>query len=268
MVKISFQQPVAGLKSEKEKAVAAGNYGAKSETLLPQDAEAQPLPLLVQNRRPFSRIFYLTMILMSLLLGLVLTSIYIYRYFSVPSVSYAFEDDDFEEEFRCGVVYFGDFNEPLELYESVKIHLEENYERINVPLSDSGESDPADIIHDFHRGLTAYHDVAVDKCYITELNTTIVMTPQSFGELLVNEKKGTDLPQTYIIQEELTVTEQVTDLGQFGTSIYHLCSDKETYWVKRSTTRRYIRRRAAEKCHHIRHFENTFVVDTAICPMF
>jgi hypothetical protein len=33
----------------------------------------------------------------------------------------------------------------------VKIYLEENYERINVPVPQFGGGDPADIIHDFQR---------------------------------------------------------------------------------------------------------------------
>lgn len=39
----------------------------------------------------------------------------------------------------------------MELEEDVKIYLEENYERINVPVPQFGGGDPADIIHDFQR---------------------------------------------------------------------------------------------------------------------
>lgn len=38
------------------------------------------------------------------------------------------------------------------------------------------------------QGLTAYHDIALDKCYVIELNTTIVLPPRSFWELLMNVK--------------------------------------------------------------------------------
>lgn len=112
-----------------------------------------------------------------------------------------------------------------ELEENVGIYLEDNYEQISVPVPHFGGSDPADIIHDFHRvrstghmhtrthtscrmesqsarfltvlisflclchqGLTAYHDIALDKCYVIELNTTIVMPPRNLWELLVNVK--------------------------------------------------------------------------------
>lgn len=103
-----------------------------------------------------------------------------------------------------------------ELEENVGIYLEDNYEQISVPVPRFGGSDPADIIHDFQRvgfcaracsskvflvfyrritlslpafqGLTAYHDIALNKCYITELNTTLVMPPRNLWELLVNVK--------------------------------------------------------------------------------
>lgn len=38
------------------------------------------------------------------------------------------------------------------------------------------------------QGLTAYYDIALDKCYITELNTTMVMPPRNLWELLINVK--------------------------------------------------------------------------------
>ncbi|KAM7106855.1 integral membrane protein 2C isoform 1-T3 [Ciconia maguari] len=174
-----------------------------------------------------------------------------------------------ESMFHCGVLYedslYSPFKGQLELHEDVKIYIEENYEQINVPVPQFGGSDPADIIHDFQRGLTAYHDITLDKCYVIELNTTIVMPPRNLWELLVNVKKGTYLPQTYIIQEEMIATEHVSDMEQLGSFIYRLCSGKETYRLKRRSVRRRISRREAGNCHRIRHFENTFVVETVIC---
>lgn len=38
------------------------------------------------------------------------------------------------------------------------------------------------------QGLTAYHDISLDKCYVIELNTTIVLPPRNFWELLMNVK--------------------------------------------------------------------------------
>lgn len=57
--------------------------------------------------------------------------------------------------FHCRVMYEDSVYAPLlgrqELQENVGIYLEENYEQISVPVPDFGGSDPADIIHDFHR---------------------------------------------------------------------------------------------------------------------
>lgn len=46
------------------------------------------------------------------------------------------------------------------------------------------------------QGLTAYHDIALDKCYVIELNTTIVMPPRNLWELLINVKVTQPRPDT------------------------------------------------------------------------
>ncbi|XP_043378440.1 integral membrane protein 2C isoform X3 [Chelonia mydas] len=188
MVKISFPQPAAGLKPEK----AAEGDGAHSEILLPPCAEELPPP--VQTRRSsLSGLCYLTMGLVVLLMGLVFASMYVYRYFFITQ----FPQLPRESVFHCGVLFedslYSPFKGKLELHEDVKIYIEENYEQINIPVPQFGGSDPADIIHDFQLGLTAYHDIALDKCYVIELNTTIVMPPRNLWELLVNMKVSIDV---------------------------------------------------------------------------
>uniref|UniRef100_A0A2K6PBY0 Integral membrane protein 2 n=1 Tax=Rhinopithecus roxellana TaxID=61622 RepID=A0A2K6PBY0_RHIRO len=168
---------------------------------------------------------YLSMGMVVLLMGLVFASVYIYRYFFLAQLA----RDNF---FRCGVLYEDSLSSQvrtqMELEEDVKIYLDENYERINVPVPQFGGGDPADIIHDFQR-------------------------------------RGTYLPQTYIIQEEMVVTEHVSDKEALGSFIYHLCSGKDTYRLRRRATRRRINKRGAKNCNAIRHFENAFVVETLIC---
>ncbi|XP_074045783.1 integral membrane protein 2C [Macrotis lagotis] len=261
MVKISFQPPVPGLKTDKE----APGDGANSEILLPQTLEdGLPPGTTAARRNLISSMFTLTTGIV-LLLGLLFASVYMYRHYLIPQISHRPR----ENVFHCGVVYEDSLSSPfhsrLELQENVEIYIKEDYEHINIPVPQFGGGDPADIIHDFQRGLTAYHDIALDKCYVIELNTTIVMPPRNLLELLVNVKKGTYLPQTYIIQEEMIVTEHVSDMQQLGSFIHRLCSGKETYRLRRRTTRRRINKRSTGKCHSIRHFENTFVVETVIC---
>lgn len=112
--------------------------------------------------------------------GLVLASIYVYRYYFIPHVRvqvnallliasvlllgllscvgfccvYGVQMPD-KNMFQCKVLFDDALYAPLfgryELEESVGIFLEQNYEKISVPVPHFGGSDPADIIHDFHR---------------------------------------------------------------------------------------------------------------------
>ncbi|KAL4647133.1 integral membrane protein 2C-like [Arapaima gigas] len=257
MVKITFQ-PVGAQKGDKEEA-----EGGKSEVLIPNPHDEELVLPVRPKKSPLNGLCCLTFGLVVFMSSFVLASIYVYRYYFTPQVP---EDN----LFHCRVLYEDSVYAPLrgrqELEENVGIYLKDNYEQISVPVPHFGGSDPADIIHDFHRGLTAYHDIALDKCYVTELNTTIVMPPRNLWELLINVKKGTYLPQTYIIKEEMVVMGRVHNIRQLGSFIRRLCNGKDTYWLKRRTSRKRNKRRA-NNCHHIRHFENTFVVETVICDM-
>lgn len=251
MVKITFQ-PVSAQKQEKD--------SDEDKFVIPQAHEQLTLP--VRSKRPFpTGLFCLAFGLIVFLLGLILASVFVYRQYFISQMP---EDS----LFHCRVVYEDLIFAPLrgrqELEENVGIYLEDNYEQINVPVPHFGGSDPADIIHDFHRGLTAYYDISLDKCYISELNTSLVMPPRSLWELLINVKRGTYLPQTYVVHEEMVVTGRVRSMRQLGPFIHRLCFGKETYRLRRRSHRR-IERRETKKCNSIRHFENTFVVETQIC---
>uniref|UniRef100_A0A8B9WZS5 Integral membrane protein 2 n=1 Tax=Bos mutus grunniens TaxID=30521 RepID=A0A8B9WZS5_BOSMU len=217
-----------------------------AEILLTPAREERPPIQRYKKGGSVGGVCYLSMGMVVLLMGLVFASVYIYRYFFLAQLA----RDNF---FHCGVLYEDSLSSQahtrMELEEDVKIYLEENYERINVPVPQFGGGDPADIIHDFQRGLTAYHDISLDKCYVIELNTTIVLPPRNFWELLMNVKRGTYLPQTYIIQEEMVVTEHVSDKEALGSFIYHLCSGKDTYRLRRRATRRRINKREAKNCN-------------------
>lgn len=245
MVKISLK-PVSAQKPDKE--------SDEEKIAIPQ-AHAQPVPT---NR------YYIPLLILAVVtLTLVITGIFSYRHLS--ALRQAPEDS----LFHCRVVYEDSMYNPLrgrqqELEENVGIYFDDNYEQISVPVPHFGGSDPADIIHDFHRGLTAYYDIALDKCYITELNTTMVMPPRNLWELLINVKRGTYLPQTYIVQEDMVVTGRVKNMRQLGPFIHRLCFGKETYRLRRRKQHR-VERRETKKCSSIRHFENTFVVETRIC---
>uniref|UniRef100_A0A8C2V2Y8 Integral membrane protein 2 n=1 Tax=Chinchilla lanigera TaxID=34839 RepID=A0A8C2V2Y8_CHILA len=227
MVKISFQPAVAGVKADKASASASAPAPAPApaaEILLTPAREERPPFHRPKKGGSVGGVCYLSMGMVVLLMGLVFASVYIYRYFFLAQLA----RDNF---FHCGVFYEDSLSQVrtrMELEEDVKIYLEENYERISVPLPRFGDGDPADIIHDFQR-------------------------------------RGTYVPQTYITQEDMVVKEPISDKEALGSFIYHLCNGKDTYRLRRRTPRRRINKRGAQQCNAIRHFENTFVVETLIC---
>ncbi|KAG9349195.1 hypothetical protein JZ751_027638 [Albula glossodonta] len=127
-----------------------------------------------------------------MLSGVVVGGAYLYRYFVLQE----------RQVFFCGVDYREEDymvpEEDLELdltsqlrriQEKIRILEDEEVELINVPVPDFADSDPADIVHDFPRRLTAYLDLSLNKCYVIPLNTSVVMPPKDLMELLVNIKK-------------------------------------------------------------------------------
>uniref|UniRef100_A0A8C5G9F6 Integral membrane protein 2 n=1 Tax=Gouania willdenowi TaxID=441366 RepID=A0A8C5G9F6_GOUWI len=127
------------------------------------------------------------------------------------------------------------------------------------------DGDPADIVHDFQRRLTAYLDLNLNKCYIIPLNNSIVMPPRDLLELLSNVKAGKYLPQSYLIHEEMIVTERLKHVDQLGYFISNLCHGKPTFKLQRRDRILGMQKREALNCHKIRHFGSKVVVETLIC---
>ncbi|XP_037645443.1 integral membrane protein 2B-like isoform X2 [Sebastes umbrosus] len=271
MVKVSFSSALAQKDVKKD-----------AETLIPEedkDAEAA-LPLRHQSR---AWCWCMCLGLALMLSGVVVGGAYLYRYY-VLEVSYqprqGWEEQE-DEVFVCGVNYREEdymiqeedeievalpsqFHMRL-LQERIRVLEREQVALINVPVPEFGEGDPADIVHDFQRRLTAYLDLSLNKCYVIPLNTSIVMPPRDFLELLVNVKAGTYLPQSYLIHEEMIVTERLEHVDQLGYFIDNLCRGKDTFKLQRRDRILGMQKREALNCHKIRHFENKFVVETLIC---
>ncbi|XP_071379188.1 uncharacterized protein [Centroberyx affinis] len=150
------------------------------------------------------------------------------------------------------------------IQEGIQVLEEEGVELINVPVPEFSDHDPANIVHDFNKGLTAYWDYTVNRCYITPLNTSIVKQPQDLQELLINIKAQT-YPQFPLVREQMMVTRRVDDVEELGDFISNLCRGKDTYMLERRAAVSGIQKREALNCRKIRHFENTFVMETQIC---
>uniref|UniRef100_A0A0R3RMB2 Integral membrane protein 2 n=1 Tax=Elaeophora elaphi TaxID=1147741 RepID=A0A0R3RMB2_9BILA len=77
-------------------------------------------------------------------------------------------------------------NEHME--ESVEINPDEYYERISVPRF--GSNRPAVFVHDFRKNLTAIVDLLSNRCFIKELDRTVVAEPTSLIDFIEKMEKG------------------------------------------------------------------------------
>ncbi|XP_034006165.1 integral membrane protein 2B-like isoform X1 [Trematomus bernacchii] len=271
MVKVSFNSAL-GQKDVKKDA----------ETLIPEeDKDVEAAPLI----RPASRAWCCCMCLgLALMLsGVVVGGAYLYRYYilEVRHPSIAELEDQHGQVFVCGMNYREedymmqeedemelDLHHKMPLWrleQRIEVLEAEQVALISVPVPEFGLGDPADIVHDFQRRLTAYLDLSLNKCYVIPLNTSVVMQPRDFLELLINVKAGTYLPQSYLMHEEMVVTERLEDVEQLGYFIYNLCRGKDTFMLQRRDRIYGMQKREALNCHKIRHFESRVVVETLIC---
>ncbi|KAI1885430.1 hypothetical protein AGOR_G00220080 [Albula goreensis] len=221
MVKISFN-PTLGQKDEKKEE-------ERGEVLIPEYRDLEDGVRVQRQSRVCCWFMCLGLAIMLLVVG----GVCVFRYLILQRA----------EEF-C-ILYPEDYSGELEiaapvpyrlLQERVQILQDNEVELISVPVPEFADSDPADIVHDFPRKLTAYLDLSLNRCYIIPLNTSIVMPPKDFLELLVNIKAGTYLPQSYLVHEQMMVTERVDDVDQLGYFIYNLCHGKDTYRLQRRDT--------------------------------
>jgi len=261
MVKVSFSSAL-GQKDVKKDV----------ETLIPEDDEDKDPEVALPVRHP-SRAWCWCMCLgLALMLsGVVVGGAYLYRYYILEEnqvfvCGVKYHEEDFmiqEEEVEVELEPESQF-QLRQLNENVRF-IGEDVELINIPVPEFEDGDPADIVHDFQKRLTAYLDLSLNKCYVISLNTSIVMPPTDFMDLLIKMKTGAYLPQTYLVHEEMVVTERLEHVDELGFFIYSLCRGKETYKLQHRDRILGMQKREALNCRKIRHFENNFVVETSIC---
>ncbi|XP_028292783.1 integral membrane protein 2Bb [Gouania willdenowi] len=259
MVKVSFNSALAQKDAKKD-----------VETLIPEeDKDAEAAVLVRHQSRAWCWCMCLGLALM--LSGVVVGGAYLYRYYIlgegqvyVCGVNYREEDFMITEEKEVEVELPNGFHW-RQIEERIRVLEREQVELINVPVPEFEDGDPADIVHDFQRRLTAYLDLNLNKCYIIPLNNSIVMPPRDLLELLSNVKAGKYLPQSYLIHEEMIVTERLKHVDQLGYFISNLCHGKPTFKLQRRDRILGMQKREALNCHKIRHFGSKVVVETLIC---
>ncbi|KAJ3584169.1 hypothetical protein NHX12_014665 [Muraenolepis orangiensis] len=254
MVKVTFGQRLA--QKDPKKVIT-------EEALLPVDTDVEDGELVYGSQ---SRLWCWCMCLgLGLMLaGVVVGGAYLYRSYREGQVYFCGVSYR-EEDYMGSAVEDSGTAPQLYLQESVRLLEDEQLEVIEVPRF--AEGNPASIVHDFKKMLTTYLDLNVSRCFVIPLNASVVMPPRDFRELLVNIKAGTYLPQSYLVREQLVVTERLDHLENLGQYIHSMCRGLPTYRLQHRSTVSGITKREALDCHKIRHFENTFVVETQICQL-
>ncbi|KTF90783.1 hypothetical protein cypCar_00048982, partial [Cyprinus carpio] len=242
MVKLAFNSALGQKDLKKEE---------KDEALIPQDVDVEDGLRIRQQSRAWCWCMCLGLAL--ILSGVVVGGAYLYRYYFIERKNMSIHNNGLQEErmYFCGVNYreenykMQDSQEETDMdlpaaykrvEERVRVLEDEGVELINIPVPKFSDSDPADIVHDFNRRLTAYLDLRLNKCYVIPLNTSVVMPPRDFLELLVNIKAGTYLPQSYLVREQMVVTGKLEHVDQLGYFIYGLCRGRDTYMLERRET--------------------------------
>ncbi|XP_026530440.1 integral membrane protein 2A [Notechis scutatus] len=249
MVKIAFQSPFAHKDEPKKEAAEA--------LVAEQDPE-----VATHSREGSSGRCLLTLLgLAFILAGVVVGGACIYKHFMPKNkmlrgqMCYVGEDS----QNQAAEPYF------LPIAEEADIRETDNIAIIDVPVPKFSDSDPAAIVHDFDRLLTAYLDLHLGNCYVIPLNTSIVMPPRNLIDFFAKLATGSYLPQTYLVREEMIVTEEIDNVSGLGIFIHQLCIGKKTFRLQRREKLIGLQKRSAEKCHIIRHFENVFIVETKFC---
>uniref|UniRef100_A0A8C4V9E2 Integral membrane protein 2 n=2 Tax=Falconidae TaxID=8949 RepID=A0A8C4V9E2_FALTI len=217
MVKIAFNSPFAQKDEPKKEA---------TEALV---ADKDPEVATRRGENSSGRCLLTLLGLAFILAGVVVGGACIYKYFMPKHKVYRGEMCYFEKENRDRAVepYF------LPIAEEADIREDDNIAIIDVPVPKFSDSDPAAIVHDFDRLLTAYLDLQLGNCYVIPLNTSIVMPPRNLMDLFAKLATGSYLPQTYLVREEMVVTEEIDNVSDLGIFIYQLCVGKETFRLQR-----------------------------------
>ncbi|KAB0354100.1 hypothetical protein FD755_023208 [Muntiacus reevesi] len=250
MMKIAFNTPTEVQKEEAQQDV---------EALVSRTVQARILTrkLLLRKKRFLWEMYAFLLGLSFILAGLIVGGACIYKYFMPKSTIYHEEMCFFDSEAPTNVLQGG---EPyfLPVMEEADIREDDNIAIIDVPVPRFSDSDPAAIIHDFEKGMTAYLDLLLGNCYLLPLNTSIVMPPKNLVELFGKLASGKCLLHTYVVHEDLVAVEEICDVSNLGIFIYQLCNNCKSFHLHRRDLH-------FPKYWKIRHFPNEFIVETKIC---
>ncbi|XP_004592863.1 integral membrane protein 2A isoform X1 [Ochotona princeps] len=261
MVKIAFNTPNAGQKEEARQDVEAlMNRAVRAQILTGKELRVATQ----ENDDSLGRCMLMLLGISFILAGLIIGGTCLYKYFMPKNTIYRgemcfFDSEDPAHFLREAEPYF------LPVTEEADIREEDNVVIIDVPAPSFSDSDPATVIHDFEKGLTAYLDLLLGNCYLMPLNTSIVMPLKNMMEFFTKLASGKYLPYTYVVHEDLIAMGEIRDVSNLGIFIYQLCNNRKSFRLRRRDFLSGFNKRAFDKCFKIRHFPNEFIIETKIC---
>jgi hypothetical protein len=120
-----------------------------------------------------------------------------------------------------------------EFYQQVEIDVTlEKYEKLNVPSVLNSRR--AIILHDMEKGLTVIVDQDHGRCFIMQINATLVKPISDFYNLVQNNKAGYYLPDAILLHDSYRLQKPaIDDVSQFGRRIAAECQYYDTYRLTR-----------------------------------
>ncbi|CAD5229865.1 unnamed protein product [Bursaphelenchus okinawaensis] len=135
----------------------------------------------------------------------------------------------------CGTDYIdSDLEGTQKLEQKLEINQEELYERIQVPKF--GINRPAVFVHDFRKNITAIVDVLGERCFLKDLDRSLVAPPKNFIDLIQKMEKGYYAQNPRVIRETYRVGERLeaNELKQLGSAMVSKhCQDREIFKLQK-----------------------------------
>lgn len=218
--KTGDRKPPKGVKSTSSEVVIEGVPLSNGKKIDELSARLIVVSAARRRRNNIFAVFALVLVLCVAAIS-VGAGLFIYRHMNRPFM------DVCEVQYHEGTVS-GQFQESVEIDRVNGI-----YEKIQVPpVLDSRRST---IIHDFEKNLTAIVDNDRGRCFVLDLNRTVVQPPQSFMDLVIKTRSGYYIPNAEVIRSRYRVlVPRVEDVTPFGDYIYYECQYFDTYRLIRA----------------------------------
>ncbi|MFH4977877.1 hypothetical protein AB6A40_004586 [Gnathostoma spinigerum] len=165
----------------------------------------------------------LALLVLWLIIAAFLAGIFFYRQFYRRPTFYGWCGTDFVNHGKI---------ERLE--ESVQISPDEQYEEINVPRF--GVNRPAIFVHDFRKNLTAIVDILSNRCFIKQLDRSVVSPPTSLIDLVEKMESGYYESPPAVMHETYRVMRRLSNSDIFSRTspmINRHCSRRTSFLLRK-----------------------------------